>query len=83
MVYFAMALALFAEEDYEEVAARLTETLASWAAGIRRGARPRREGSPRPVSGWGPSRWSCLEQRGLRVDAWSIRSAPCHRGQSG
>ena len=30
MVYFALALALFAEEDYEEVAARLTETLASW-----------------------------------------------------
>jgi Insertion element 4 transposase N-terminal/Transposase DDE domain len=30
MVYFAMALALFAEEDYEEVAARLTETLVSW-----------------------------------------------------
>ena len=30
MVYFAMALALFAEEDYEEVATRLTETLASW-----------------------------------------------------
>jgi hypothetical protein len=30
MVYFAMALALFADEDYEEVAARLTETLASW-----------------------------------------------------
>ena len=29
-VYFAMALALFADEDYEEVAARLTETLASW-----------------------------------------------------
>jgi hypothetical protein len=30
MVYFAMALALFAEEDYEEVAVRLAETLASW-----------------------------------------------------
>ena len=30
MVYFAMAMALFAEEDYEEVAARLTETLTSW-----------------------------------------------------
>jgi hypothetical protein len=30
MVYFAMALALFAEEDYEEVAARLTETLTAW-----------------------------------------------------
>jgi hypothetical protein len=30
MVYFVMALALFADEDYEEVATRLTETLASW-----------------------------------------------------
>ena len=30
MVYFAMALALFADDDYEEVAARLTETLAAW-----------------------------------------------------
>jgi transposase IS4-like protein len=30
MVYFAMAMALFAAEDYEEVAARLAGTLASW-----------------------------------------------------
>jgi hypothetical protein len=30
VVYLVMALALFADEDYEEVAARLTETLASW-----------------------------------------------------
>jgi len=30
MVYYAMALALFAEEDYEEVIVRLSETLASW-----------------------------------------------------
>src|SRR5258708_15991626 len=30
MVYFAMALALFADDDYEEVAARLAGTLASW-----------------------------------------------------
>jgi hypothetical protein len=30
MVYFVMALALFADDDYEEVAARLTETLAGW-----------------------------------------------------
>lgn len=30
MVYFTMAMALFAEEDYEEVAARLTETLSAW-----------------------------------------------------
>src|SRR5271170_5723164 len=30
MVYFAMALALFAEEDYEETWIRLPETLADW-----------------------------------------------------
>src|SRR5258706_11109728 len=30
MVYFAMAMALFPDEDYEEVAARLAGTLASW-----------------------------------------------------
>jgi hypothetical protein len=30
MVYFAMALALFAGEDYEEVWTRLSETLADW-----------------------------------------------------
>src|ERR1700746_1892014 len=30
MVYFAMALALFADDDDEEVAARLTETLRGW-----------------------------------------------------
>jgi Insertion element 4 transposase N-terminal len=30
MVYFVMALALFAGDDYEEVAARLTETLRGW-----------------------------------------------------
>lgn len=30
MVYFAMALALFADEDHEEVLTRLTETLRDW-----------------------------------------------------
>ena len=30
MVYFVMALALFADDDYEEVAARLTEALRGW-----------------------------------------------------
>jgi hypothetical protein len=30
MVYFVMALALYAEEDYEETWARLSETLAGW-----------------------------------------------------
>jgi Insertion element 4 transposase N-terminal len=40
MVYFAMALALFAEEDYEEIAARLTETLSSWGCWDDRWAVP-------------------------------------------
>jgi Insertion element 4 transposase N-terminal len=30
MVYFTMAMALFADDDYEEIAARLAGTLASW-----------------------------------------------------
>jgi hypothetical protein len=30
MVYLVMALALFADDDYEEVAARVTETLTAW-----------------------------------------------------
>jgi hypothetical protein len=30
MVYFALAMALFADDDYEEVAARLAGTLGSW-----------------------------------------------------
>jgi Insertion element 4 transposase N-terminal len=30
MAYFVMAMALFPDDDYEEVATRLTETLASW-----------------------------------------------------
>ena len=30
MVYFAMAMALFADDDYEEVLTRLSETLAGW-----------------------------------------------------
>ncbi len=30
MVYFAMALALFADDDYEEVAVRPSETLEAW-----------------------------------------------------
>jgi len=33
MVYFVMALALFADDDYEEVVVRLTETLTSWGCG--------------------------------------------------
>ena len=59
MVYFAMALALFAEEDYEEVAARLTETLASWGCwdyvlGVPTSA------ITQARQRLGPSRWTAL-----------------------
>ena len=60
MVYFAMALALFAEEDYEEVAARLSETLVSWGCWDDSWGVPTSGGSPRPGRGWDPSRWNCF-----------------------
>jgi Insertion element 4 transposase N-terminal len=40
MVYFAMALALFADDDYEEVAVRLTETLEAWGCWDREWTAP-------------------------------------------
>ncbi len=40
MVYFAMAMALFADEDYEEVAARLAGTLGVWNCWDARWAAP-------------------------------------------
>ena len=60
MVYFVMALALFADDDYEEVAARLTETLRGWDCWDAGWEVPTRAGSPRPVSGSARSRWPGL-----------------------
>ena len=55
MVYFGMALALF-DEDYEEVAARLTETLASWGCWDQSWATPTSGGitQARQRLGYGP-----------------------------
>jgi hypothetical protein len=58
MVYFAMALALFAEEDYEEVAARLTETLESWGCWDDSWGVPTSGGITQARQRLGPSRWS-------------------------
>src|SRR6266851_4153330 len=44
MTYFVMALALFADDDYEEVAARLTETLRGWGCWDRDWEVPTRGG---------------------------------------
>ena len=56
MVYFVMALALFADDDYEEVAARLAGTLRGWGCWDAGWEVPTRAGSPRPGSGSARSR---------------------------
>ena len=58
MVYFAMAMALFAEEDYEEVAARLAGALASWSCWDASWAVPTSGGitQARQRLGWEPLR---------------------------
>jgi len=56
MVYFAMALTLFADDDYEEAAARLAGTLMGWGCWDAGWEVPTSGGSPRPASGWARSR---------------------------
>jgi Insertion element 4 transposase N-terminal len=54
MVYFVMALALFADDDYEEVAARLTETLRGWGCWEREWEVPTRGGITQARKRLGP-----------------------------
>jgi hypothetical protein len=56
MVYFVMAMALFAEEDYEEVAVRLAETLQGWGCWDQRWEVPTSGGitQARQRLGWEP-----------------------------
>src|SRR5258708_24682920 len=63
MVYSAMALALFAEEDYEEVAARLTETLASWGCWDQSWAAPTSGGITQARKRLGPEPLELLFDR--------------------
>src|SRR5260370_28206500 len=63
MVYFAMALALFAEEDYEEGAARLTETLASWGCWDQSWAAPTSGGITQARKRLGPEPLEWLVDR--------------------
>jgi hypothetical protein len=52
VAYLAMALSLFPEDDYEEVAAKVTGALDCSTAGTRLGACRPPVGSLRPVNGW-------------------------------
>jgi hypothetical protein len=63
MVYFAMALALFADEDYEEVAARLTDTLASWGCWDQSWATPTSGGLTQARQRLGPEPLELLFDR--------------------
>ena len=63
MVYFAMALALFAEDDYEEVAARLAGHAEPWRCWDARWGAPTSAGSPGRASGWAMSRWPASSPR--------------------
>jgi hypothetical protein len=54
MVYFVMALALFADDDYEEVAARLTAVLRGWGCWERDWEAPTRGGITQARARLGP-----------------------------
>lgn len=54
VVYLVMALALFAEDDYEEVAARLTETLQGWGCWLPGWEVPTRGGITQARARLGP-----------------------------
>ena len=75
VAYLVMALALFADEDYEEVAARLAGTFADWDGWEESwGRAPTRAGSPRPGSGSAPSpSKSCSRRSRGRSRTWSPR----------
>ncbi|BCB79852.1 hypothetical protein Pflav_062620 [Phytohabitans flavus] len=56
MVYFAMALALFAEDDYEGVLARLAEPLMAWGCWDASWSMPGSAGITQARQRLGPSR---------------------------
>ena len=83
MVYFVMALALFADDDYEEVAARLTETLCGGgAAGMRTGRRRPGRDHPGPAAARpGAAGRRCSRRSRVPVaDAGHDRGVPRDRG---
>ena len=64
VAYLVMALALFADEDYEEVAARLAGTLADWDGWEESwGRAPTSGGITQARQRLGPSRWQSCSRR--------------------
>ena len=74
MVYFVMALALFADEDYEEVAARLAGALRGWGAEAWVGGADVGRDHPGARSVWALSRWRrCSTRSRCRWRTWTRR----------
>jgi hypothetical protein len=72
MVYFVMALALFADDDYEEVAARLSETLRGWGCWDQRWEVPTSGGITQARQRLGPEPLAELfGQVAVPVAAWT------------
>src|ERR1700735_3675735 len=69
MVYFVMALALFADDDYEEVAARLTETLRGWGCWDADWEAPTRGGITQARQRLGPEPLAAGVSQGARAGA--------------
>jgi Insertion element 4 transposase N-terminal/Transposase DDE domain len=80
MVYFAMAMALFAEEDYEEVAVRLTQTLASWGCWDQAWAVPTSGGITQARKRLGPEPLELLFDRVARPVAGLLTRGAFLRG---
>src|SRR5262249_19632292 len=77
MVYLVMALALFADDDYEEVAARLAETLRGWGCWGKEWEVPTRGGITQARQRLGP------EPRGEVVGAGAGAGAELETGRGG
>jgi hypothetical protein len=52
MAYLTMAMSLFPDDDYEEVAARVAGSLSDWDCWNAAWSVPAPAGSPRLVNGW-------------------------------
>src|SRR6478736_1295291 len=74
MVYFVMALALFADEDYEEVITRLAETLQGWGCWDDGWEVPTSGGICQARQRLGPGPVADLDTAGAFLGGWRLMS---------
>ena len=76
VVYLVMALALFGDEDYEEVTERLTGALRSWGSWDRRWEPPTKGAVTQAGSASAPSRWRNCSRRSRSPSPGWTRKVP-------